>query len=171
MSNLAGICPNSKYNWFISQVTPGFQGFPQIWGKSKFSIWGNPPDLGEFTFFNHWFDKEDLMILKKNYLKNFLFMSRTWKYIIFQWQYFENRKNWEKHKKSKPFSRNMGEFPGSFFPPRSGGFYIFYLKNSFLGNPCELSVTWLFTNNWAPILWLWKESKHMTKYYFISKKN
>ena len=39
-----------RYN---SQVTPGFQGFPQIWGKSKFSIWGNPPDLGEFTFFNH----------------------------------------------------------------------------------------------------------------------
>ena len=37
---------------FNSQVTPGFQGFPQIWGKSKFSIWRNPPDLGEFTFFN-----------------------------------------------------------------------------------------------------------------------
>ena len=134
----------------ISQVTLSFRGFPQIWGKSKFSIWGNPPDLGEFTFFNHWFDKEDLMILKKNYLKNFLFMSRTWKYIIFQWQYFENRKNWEKHKKSKPFSPRSGgilEIWGNFLKlifPQIWGNLHFWSQKFFLGESlwaqCHLTV-------------------------------
>ena len=40
------------------------------------------------------------------------------------------------------------------FSPRSGGIYIFPLKNSSLGNSCELSVTWLFT-----IIFCWPKWK------------
>ena len=50
----------------ISQGTPKFRGFPQIWRNCKFQNWGIPPNLEKWPFFNLVFGTERVITICSN---------------------------------------------------------------------------------------------------------